>query len=290
MQNIFTRKAPVANCKDVFAICDLPGFAALAESVPDDNGARHCCRAGRKWSGNKEYNTSLAQVRAGDLSGVAASDALLDKIEAESFLSPVWRTRLDVVGGVPNVPAYIAGQPLNMRRRERVLSEQGPLQVFASMELSADIEVDTMRKRGAAVLALVRLLSNARPVELWTCCSGGAQGYASHVLVRLDTAPLDLARVAHVLTCPSVTRGLGYAVLSHTAKLQLDKTWNGHWGYDDHVAYRRTARENFATAVSPATESVLIPAAHVNDPCVANHVAWLKDMLATYGGAMTEAA
>src|SRR6185369_9496476 len=208
-------------------------------------------------------------------------------LEGAVSLSHTWKTVLDVTGGAPNIPAYLSGQPLNMRRRQRVLSEQGPLCVFASLELSSGVDIDTMRKRGASLLAMVRVLSRVRPVELWVCCSVGGARYAAHVCVRIDPAPLDLARAAHVLTCPSVTRGIGYAVCA----TQSDKNghaWAGNWAYADADAYRRTALENFKAMVNPSAEAILLPAAHLGDPCVRDPVKWLKEMLAKYGGAIEE--
>jgi hypothetical protein len=261
--------------KDYFAICDIPGFADLADSVPADTKAD----VGGSWYGHKDYATSLDQVRNGDLSGVAASEELLAALETEQFVSPVWRNRLDVVGGSPCVPAFLAGHPMNMRRRERVMTEQGPLVVIVAMSISSGISVEIMRKRGAALLALVRLLSANRPVELWTAVAMGDPNHGSHVLTRLDTAPLDLARAAHLLTCPSVTRGLGYASCH-----QL-KSNKGQWPHNDYAAYQRTARELYSNVIGTTGEVLYVGAAHVQDEMVTEPVEWLKKTLAQYGGA-----
>lgn len=287
MQNILVRPAPVKGAREAFAICDLPGFAALADSVPM-NPRRTDTRANNRWRGSKDWDVSVQQVREGDLSGVAASDKLLESIEAQTLMTKVWRNRLDVVGGAPCVPAFLAGQPYNMRRRERVAVEQGPLTILASLELSADISIETMRKRGAAILALVRLLSNSRPIDLWACCSIGNFNpkTAAHVAIKIDTAPLDLARAAHVLTDCSVTRGLCYGLGEQllNEKLGCRGEWSGDWAYGDVSEYRRTARDNFVSVLNPSSEAIWIAAAHSNDPMVNNPVEWLKTMLHKHGG------
>jgi hypothetical protein len=261
---------------DYFAVCDMAGFVELADKVTGYK--RNSCRASSEWHGNKDYATSVEQARSGDLSGVAASEALLDKLESEQFVSPVWRNRLDVVGGSPCVPAFLAGHPMAMRRRERVKTEQGPLTIIVSMTLSGGIDTDTMRKRGASLLALVRLLSANRPVELWTAVCLGGNGYGTHTLVRLDTAPLDLARAAHMLTCPSVTRGLGYGICQAMRE-------GGQWPHSNFDAYQRTARELYSNVVGATGEVLYVGAAHLDDPAVRNPVKWLKETLAQYGGA-----
>lgn len=269
--------------KDIFAVGTLPEFAAIADSVPNDNDSRKQCRSNASWFGCKSYDTSVEQVRKGDLSGVPASDALMTKIENDIPATRAWRVRHDVVGGIPNVPAYLAGHPYNMHRRERQAVEQGPISIYASLELSAAIDVATMRQRGASILALVRLLSNQRPVELFACCSVGERGFGVHIITKLDTLPLDLARVAHFLTCPSVTRGLNYAVGHELAK-QIGKKWDGNWAYGNCNLYRKHAREIYRSVTTPTADTLLIPAAHLNDPAVKEPTKWLHDMLKKYGG------
>ena len=264
---------------DYFAITDLPGFADLADKVKGHHRSR--CTEKNDWTGSKSFATSTDQVRNGDLSGVAASEKLLEKLETEQFVSPVWRNRLDVVGGAPCVPAYLAGHPMNMRRRERVASEQGPLAVIVSMTLSGGIDTETMRKRGATLLALVRLLSTSRPVELWTAICLGGSKHGTHVLTRIDTAPLDLARAAHMLTCPSVTRGLGYGICT-------DLKEGGSWPHGDFDTYQRTARELYTGAIGTNSEVLYVGAAHLNDPLVSKPAEWIKATLAQYGGIAAE--
>lgn len=261
---------------DYFAVCDMAGFAELAAKVTGYH--RNRVTRAADWTGNKDYSTAVDQVRNGDLAGVAASEQLLDKLETEQFVSPVWRNRLDVVGGSPCVPAYLAGHPMAMRRRERVMTEQGPLTVIVSMSLSAAIDVEVMRKRGASLLALVRLLSANRPVELWIAVCLGDRSHGTHTLVRLDTAPLDLARASHMLTCPSVTRGLGYSICEGMQS-------GGSWPHGDYAAYQRTARELYSNVIGTDSEVLYVGAAHVNDPTVKEPVKWLKETLAQYGGA-----
>jgi hypothetical protein len=261
---------------DYFAVCDMAGFAELADKVTGYQ--RNRTTTSNSWTGNKDYSTAVDQVRNGDLSGVAASEQLLDKLEAEQFVSPVWRNRLDVVGGSPCVPAYLAGHPMAMRRRERVMTEQGPLTIIVSMSLSAAIDVSVMRKRGASLLALVRLLSANRPVELWMAVCLGDSNHGTHTLVRLDTAPLDLARAAHMLTCPSVTRGIGYGICHGMRS-------GGNWPHGDYEGYQRTARELYSNVIGTDSEVLYVGAAHVNDPTVKEPVKWLKETLAQYGGA-----
>lgn len=305
MYHITTRDAIPAvpkafgkEARDVIALCDLPGLATLADMVPASTNGRRKCISNAQWYGNKNYDKSVEQIRSGDLSGVAASDALMSKLETAVPLSQSWHTRLDVVGGVPNVPAFLAGHPYNMRRRERIMSQQAPLAIIASLELSGGIDIGTMRKRGSVMLALVRRLSNIRPVELFVACSVGdrrrcGKPAGAHVICRIDTAPLDLARAAHVLTCPSVTRGIGYAIGDYLLQNHIgDKgtSWSGGWAYGDDTAYRPNAREIIGSVANPTSEALYLAPAHVRDPMVTDPIKWLKEKLVEFGGVELEAA
>jgi hypothetical protein len=191
-----------------FVVCDLPGFADFAERLPR---ARRVAGTGRtQWWGGMSYDQSVAALRHGDESGVAASDRLLNDMEALVPVSRSWRTINSVTGMSPNVPHYLAGNPYNMRLKRRSTSVTAPLAIFVELVASAGIDAQTCLKRGAAMLALVRTLANLRPVELWCVIAVGQRNSRSSLCVRLETAPLDLARSAHVFTHPSVFRALGY--------------------------------------------------------------------------------
>src|ERR1044072_4755649 len=52
------------------------------------------------------------KVRTGDKALVAPSDKFLAAMEDQVHPRTAWRTRDDVVGGGPNVPAYLSGSPM----------------------------------------------------------------------------------------------------------------------------------------------------------------------------------
>jgi hypothetical protein len=162
-----------------FVVCDLPGFAQFADRLPSNK------RAGSgQWWGGMTYDQSLLGLQHGDLSGVAATDALLREMEALIPVSRSWRSFDAVVGACPNVPQYLAGNPYNMRLKRRCATATAPLALFAELVASASISAATCRRRGAAILALVRLLANLRPVELWCVVAIGQKNSRSSRIGR----------------------------------------------------------------------------------------------------------
>ena len=119
------------------------------------------------------------------MAGVAASDKLLAEMEALVPVSQSWRTFNSVIGMCPNVPQYLAGNPYNMRLKRRCATATAPLSIFVELVASAGIDARTCLKRGAAMLALVRMLANLRPVELWCVIAIGQRNSRSSLCVRL---------------------------------------------------------------------------------------------------------
>ena len=276
--------------QDYFMIGDLVSLANAAAAVPETNATRKSTTSSNKWVGGVSYDAALDMTRNGDLRGVAASDAYLTRFEALAPMRGAWRVRDDVTGGVPNVPAYLAGTPLTMRRRERVATETAPLAVAVDLVSSQGISADILQKRGALILALVRALSATRPVELWIGASATigerSNEGAWHIWARLDTAPLDLARAAHVMTCPAVSRGMLYAMLGDMGGTGGENLW---WPYNS-ASWSRENMRHVLSRVIGSGDMLTIAAPHTNDELVNEPEVWFEKMLKQYGGLDHDAA
>jgi hypothetical protein len=223
---------------------------------------------------------------------VVGSDKMLDAFEADAdtLVTLTRPTINDVVGSTPNIPAFLAGQPLCMRRRARDMSDRAPLCVIVDTAISAGISHETIRRRGAAILALVRLLSSRRALELWAGISMGtgedsswryssrsATG-ACHVYTRIDTAPLDLARAAFMLTHTAAPRVLGYGVAE-----MPPRGGNGRWPYNRNGALSEEHFRDVARVAFPYLQEFLaVPGLYLTDPLAKNPKQWIKDRLAEY--------
>jgi hypothetical protein len=264
------------NGKDYFTVCDMAGFADAASRIRPK-----WIENDRAWCGGMNHAESLACVRSGDLRAVPDSEKYLAAMESHVFVTRSHRVVNDVVGGMVDVPSMLAGIPCHMRRRVRVATEVAPLSVFVDLTSSANIPASSVYKRGCAILALVRLLANMRPVELWAMAASGPHNdsFAWFTLVRLDTAPLDLARAAHMLTHPSVPRALLYKVgYEHCGQHA------GCWPYGNHDTLRKHGEAILRRAVTPGSDVLFIPSIHATDQAVQQPEQWLKDMLHRYGG------
>jgi hypothetical protein len=275
--------------QDTYVVGDMTQTAALFESVNKERCARKS--KGSEWRGGMSFDDSLRCVREGNPAIVARSDEFLSRFEALHLVSRRWRTVAAVAGGVPCVPAALACHPLAMRQRQRVSSDQAPLAIIVDIASSAGIDSADLEKRGAAILALVRLLSAARPVSLYVGVSvtaghltGAERHNACHVFTRMDTTPLDLARAAHMLCHTSTARSLYYGAAYELTGAPLDEE-SLSWPYRGEKDVIRThAHAILARAIPDAAQSLYIGAAHMNDAAIKNPALWLETMLKEHGG------
>jgi hypothetical protein len=173
------------------------------------------------------------------------------------------------------------------------MTDSAPLAIIVDVASSGSVKASELEKRGGAITALVRLLSAVRPVSLYVGCSvtlGGTKD-AVHVFCRMDTAPMDLARTAHMLTHASVARGMFYA-LCYERSGANESERSLKWPYaEGPKLIRRFAHEILSRAIPEATESLYVGAAFEGDECIDQPEKWLQTMLEAHGGQpVTEAA
>jgi hypothetical protein len=279
--------------KDMFLIGDMSQTAARFAAVPETHASRRNCSAGNDWTGSMAWDDSLRRVHEGCNAAAAKSDAYLSKLEARDFVSRKFVTVASVAGGLPCVPAMLAGHPLAMRQRRRQMTDSAPLAIIVDVASSGSVKASELEKRGGAITALVRLLSAVRPVSLYIGCSvtlGGTKD-ATHVFCRMDTSPIDLARTAHMLTHASVARGMFYALCYERGGAQGDER-SLKWPYaEGPKLIRAHAHAILSRAIPEATESLYIGAAFETDECIDQPEKWLQTMLERHGGQpVTEAA
>jgi hypothetical protein len=252
----------------------IDAFAALSPNNETMNGASS------RWAGGVPRDRLVEMTRSGDLTAVPESDALLERFEALVPAPSARRAiRDDVAGSIANVPAYLSGSPLAMRRKVRDENEFAPIAVVVDLTSSAMISADAIRKRGVAVLALVRALSARRPIELWAGCGLDADSRknALWAFAQLDTAPLDLARAAHFLTHPGVPRAMFYGYgEEHNGFL-------GGWPYSNPDVSRKNFHAIVARAFPHVQDVIAVPHIYGTDKAINEPVEWIREHLRVLG-------
>jgi hypothetical protein len=255
----------------------VPDLFALYESGSEFGAA--CERtgvafSGSSWYGNEDRASALRKLAVGDNALVPASEKLLGELEGLLPHTSRYLNIMDVVGALPVVPAYLSGVPVNMRRRAKIARDDAPISVVCDVTSSGGIGAGDLLARGTALLAFVRVLSEHRQVSLWCGIGLNVRSGSSMVLWRIDTTPLDLARAAHLLSAPSVSRGLGYGL---SYKLHAS---GGGWPFEDHQKQARTGEARLREVLGEQVH--FIPPLFLRDELVTAPLAWLKRELAKY--------
>jgi hypothetical protein len=268
------RKALRRNSTDNFVIFDSPAeIAAYMAAKPDKPSMMTLDQP--EFFGNDGWQSTTRKAREGDLDCVEASDALMSRFERFAFETGRSAWLDDVTGAIPNVPAFIAGHPLAMRRRIRQDSDDAPIALFVDLGSSSMVTAEKIQRRGAAILALVRILSTRRPLELWIGdTSGTGDKNCIAVMCRIETAPLDIATAAFTLTNPAFCRRLFYGLA------QQEYGWEGGWPYTSQEVARAHLPEIIAPALSHVGQILCIKGIHANDDSVNDPEKWIEQRLA----------
>jgi len=249
------------------------------------------CYDNKTWIGEAR-ETYLRRTVSGDNSKVARAEKLLDQIEAQVDRDhATWQNA--VVGAYPDVPAFLANNPDNMRRRVLTEDERSPIRVWVDVVSSAGITWQQLEPRGVAALALVmQLIRCGRAVELYTFTSlHGRIGGETVICVKLPTQPIDISVVAYCLTSQGFSRGVTYE-----ARRQLNN-FNGAWGknyrHSGTLAQRvEGARQTLHGLAQP--QDIILPSPYTTDIngsgdnslLFRDPVQWVKTMCDQANGAL----
>lgn len=207
----------------------------------------------------------------------ALADRFMSKFEDDIFLGHGWHVEDSVVGGMPNVPALLVGSPFGMRTRRRNRSPQAPLTIMLELTGSSGTMGDSWVQRGAAMLALARMLANTRAVEMWILVTFGHHNFMNMIACRVDTAPMDVGRAA-VLLCHEST----FSEIVDISKSHLNGNRYQSWSYGSPHMERKWSGEALRRVITPSSELLFIPAAYSNDEWN-DPEKWVRAMLAKYG-------
>lgn len=218
----------------------------------------------RSWTG-ETWELSIRRAIHGRADLVREAEAAVESVRRR-IPSPrsVWAP--SVAGAYPVVPEAISGVPEPMRRRVRAYASNAPVRLFVDLVSSAGVNHDQLARRGAAALALVMALSDERAVELHAVVGLGCSSSRCVCVIKLQTAPLDLASVCHALTSAGFARNLGYSLCWDAAnKPEPRRRYDWMFGYfpsgDARAAYVRQLK-----AIVGASEAdVVVPPAFLGD-------------------------
>tara|TARA_R110000868_G_scaffold142532_3_gene359948 strand:- start:2704 stop:3582 length:879 start_codon:yes stop_codon:yes gene_type:complete len=226
------------------------------------------------------------KLASGDLSNVSKSDKLLDLLETPDLTSYVRATSERVMaGGVADVPAYLAGSPVAMRRRVRQ-PERMPITLVCDVGTSGGISGEIIQRRGVAVLALVRKLeTEGYPVDLWLGFTAQVSGHGlpTSAAVKVDTKPLDLARACWALSNEDYQRKVMFQTIAGVSGRERSDFIVWAWKDIDWIETPALQRACYAALLNQDEANLLVmPSVYVTErehfTSDAKTLAWVNAM------------
>jgi hypothetical protein len=228
--------------------------------------------------------TAARRILLGDSKGAAEAKAQVDKIAlAVASDRPVWTPA--VAGSRADVPAYLVGSPLAMRRRVKVKSERAPLKIWLGLTCSQGTSQRALRQRAIGAMALALALSGQRQVTVIGFAGmGGARGGKSNFITVPLPVDTDMAGVFTALAHPIVCRFAAFNVhRDHGGDDYIPWPWDQHPTTSE--AGDPSLNPNVRDAIGCGPNDVLLNGAHLDDDdlIVRDPLAWVRKMLAKHG-------
>lgn len=229
------------------------------------------------WLGGVSPRQALDLATYGDDSTVAEAQKLLDKLSMPEIATRRAITVRSPYGGRVNVSDWLSGSPVPMRRRRKTDLDTNPLGVYVSTTSSCSIRADAILKRGIAILAFVLRVQEVRPVDLYlvTDLDGRDAEYSTHLVIPIESRPLNLSMAAYCLASAGYDRGCTHPVA------KMLNGYCGGWG----DGFEHTARytEVLRRRLGASADDVIVPSIHASDPLAGNPLAWINTQLERVG-------
>jgi hypothetical protein len=219
---------------------------------------------------------------------VADAQALINKMADENVFStsrPELTTQM--VGFLPNVPAYLSGQPETMYNITHTENESNiaPLSIYVETLISAGLSHKEIIARGTAVMAFALAMNNIRPVSIYTVCI--SKPYKSNhnagIVCAIPTKPLDIERAAFMLCDPAFSRRLAFQAMADHAG-SPNKSNVNPWAYNGNPTTKEY-EANMRLALQLEPHDVFIYGGYSLDQLMLdNPIQWVKNMIAKHRG------
>lgn len=229
----------------------------------------------------EEFQKSFAKAISGDDSLVPEAEAIMAEVSA--YLPTPDRVPVDdVAGGYPNVAAFLAGDPMCMRRRAYDATASAPVAFYFGISPNAHVSREQIKKYGICVLALVWAVSMSRPVTLHTIefsSPGDSQKHKKNnneviTVCRIATDPLDLASACHVLTSDTYARNVCFQAATAAGGN------GGAYPSGYSAAVTSPYMVGLRQRLEIEDEAIIFPSLHSDSLAIRDPIGWIKMHLA----------
>lgn len=119
----------------------------------------------------------------------------------------------NVYGCVPNVPAYLKGNPVNMINNVKNVPSHKIINIFLNIRVSAFVDIEDVIKIGTKYLSIIDLLEkNGYRCNLYSGVANSGHSEYSYMLVKVktDKEPLNLKKICFTIANASMQRRIKF--------------------------------------------------------------------------------
>lgn len=223
---------------------------------------------------------------------VQSAQDLISKMADENVFSLV-RPELvtQMVGFLPNVPAYLSGQPETMYNIVQTENESNttPISIYVETLISAGLSHSQIIARGTAIMAFALAMNNIRPTFIYTVCISRPykSKHNSGIVCAIPARPLDVERAAFMLCDPAYSRRLAFQAMADHAGDNNGNNVNP-WAFGGNPT-SEDYTTNMRLALQLEPHDVFIHGGYSLDQLMlTNPVQWVKNMIAKHRGDVSE--
>lgn len=234
------------------------------------------------WDDGISGREATKRALEGDTSYVGSYESFIKNIEEKIAPAARMGWAPSVAGSRVSVPAYLSGNPYNMRRRMVREKHSRHVNIYVGTLCSCGIRPDQMLRRGQAILGLLTCLERmqiAVDVTMFLYCATETEN--GLLTVKLDTQPLSMSSVgfalAHVAFIRNVIYGIAYREWKMTEMGWTQDYFNldGHYHNEKDRRYENHVRE----LLGMKPEDLYIRDAYLLDPIIQTPEKWIEDTL-----------
>jgi len=202
------------------------------------------------WEGSKDL------YRGGWIDGLReARGQLTEYVATRREATPQSTLDLDVVGAIPCVPAYLAGEPECMYRQDTVPAPVEIVDLIIDISASADIDAADMMRRGVAVWQTIRRIEAAgKRVRAIASLNVKVPEYRSQLNVKLkkEGRQIDASRLVYAVAHPAFLRRQLFCAFERDSEFDYLRAIGESYGYGGVVDL---ARERPSQIILPGVNS-----------------------------------
>jgi hypothetical protein len=217
-----------------------------------------------EWDLNAGWKKSKELYRGGWVDGLKeARGQMAEYVATRREHTPQKSLECDVVGAIPCVPAYLAGEPECMYRQETVPSTVEIVDLIVDINASCDIAAADMMRRGVAVWQTIRRIEAAGKrvraiaavnIEVPKYRTYKSPKYRSQLNITLkkEGRSIDASRLVYAVAHPAFFRRQVFCAFERDSEFEHLRAVGESYGYGAVVD---VARERDSQIILPGVDS-----------------------------------